>query len=146
MDAFVNYWVPILMMLISVGAAIWANYSSSKECSKKISAIEKSTEKQIESIKELERIQAEIATIQLDKELWEMNLRWLQNSKQIGDVIDDQHSFITQFSDVAFSKTYELNRKEKNLEYEQEFYDKYRERLKYYIKRVEEIKKKLNLK
>ena len=146
MDAFVHYWVPILTMLIAVGAAIWANYSSSKECSKKIAAIEKSTADQIESIKELESLQAEIATIQLDKELWETNYRWLQNSKQIGDVIEDQHSFLTQYSDVAHSKTQELNRAEKNLEYKQEFYERQKKRLEYCIKRVEELKKKLNLK
>ncbi len=145
MDEFVKYWVPILTMLISVGAAIWANYSSSRECSKKIAAIEESTKKQIESIKKLSKLHAEISTIQMDKELWELRYLWRENSSQLWDVLDDTNNILKYQHDDILDKIQEKNEKEKNLSYRQDFYMKQMDNLKGHIKRFETVKKELEL-
>ena len=62
-------WATILSPIIAVGAAIWASVSSAKATSKKIAALEESTNKQVESIKELSRQQIDASVKQVELEI-----------------------------------------------------------------------------
>ena len=55
MDSIVN-WATILSPIIALLIAWWMSRSSAKETAKQIAALEKSTKKQVESIKELAAI------------------------------------------------------------------------------------------
>ena len=77
MDSIVQ-WATILSPLIAVLIAWWMSKSSAKDTAKQISALEESTSKQIESVKKLARIQIELTSIQMGKELWESRSRYLQ--------------------------------------------------------------------
>ena len=62
MDALILY---IIGWIITIGIAIYAARSGAKDTAKKIAAIEENTNKQIESIKELEKIQLELLYVQI---------------------------------------------------------------------------------
>ena len=64
-------WATILSPIIAVGLAWWTIRCSSKDTAKKIDAIEQSTNKEIERLKEISRLQIEIPLVQLKKELWD---------------------------------------------------------------------------
>ena len=80
----------IIALIVPIGIAIWTVRSSAKDTAKQIAALEKSTTKQIESIKELARIQIEITSIQLQKELAEARTGYLQASEKSMNAIDDR--------------------------------------------------------
>ena len=73
----------IIALIVPIGVAVWTVRSSAKDTAKQIAALEESTTKQIESIKELARIQIEITSIQLQKELTEARTGYLQASEKI---------------------------------------------------------------
>ena len=78
-------WATILSPIIAVLIAIWASRSSAKDTAKKLVALEESTKIQVESVKELTKIQIEITKLQLQKELWEANLRYSQIAQRVAD-------------------------------------------------------------
>ena len=80
----------IIALIVPIGIAIWTVRSSAKDTAKKIAALEESTTKQVESIKELARIQIEITSIQLQKELAEARTGYLQASEKSMNAIDDR--------------------------------------------------------
>lgn len=82
MDSLVQ-WATILSPIIAVVIAWWASKSSTKGTAQKLAALEDCTTKQVESIKELTRMQIEVALLQLRKELWEVQQRNLQNSQRL---------------------------------------------------------------
>ena len=82
----------IIALIVPIGIAIWTVRSSAKDTAKQIAALEESTTKQIESIKELARIQIEITSIQLQKELAEARTGYLQASEKSMNAIDDRFS------------------------------------------------------
>ena len=79
-------WATILSPIIAVLIAIWASKSSAKDTAKNLVALEESTNKQVESIKELTKIQIEITKLQLKKELWEASLKYDQTAQRVSDV------------------------------------------------------------
>ena len=87
-------WATILSPIIAVLIAIWASRSSAKDTAKKLVALEESTKIQVESVKELTKIQIEITKLQLQKELWEANLRYSQTAQRVADVKNRQFSNI----------------------------------------------------
>lgn len=76
-------WATIASPIIAVVIAWWASKSSTKGTAQKLAALEDCTTKQVESIKELTRMQIEVALLQLRKELWEVQQRNLQNSQRL---------------------------------------------------------------
>ena len=84
----------IIALIVPIGIAIWTVRSSAKDTAKQIAALEESTTKQIESIKELARIQIEITSIQLQKELAEARTGYLQASEKSMNAIDDRFSMM----------------------------------------------------
>ena len=90
-------WATILSPIIAVLIAWWTVRSSSRDTAKKIDALEASTTKQIESIKELERLQLELTVIQINKELEEARLHY----KQISDRSLDERIREEQFHQIG---------------------------------------------
>lgn len=66
-------WATILSPIIAVLIAWWMSKSSAKDTAKQIAALEESTTKQIESIKELARLQMDASIKQVELEI-EKNL------------------------------------------------------------------------
>lgn len=89
MDTIVQ-WATILSPIIAVVIAIWASRSSAKDTARQITALEESTTKQIDSIKELAILQLEISLKQIDKDLWETRYRLIQNNQKSFDELDDE--------------------------------------------------------
>ena len=73
-------WATILSPIIAVLIAWWMSRSSAKDTAKQIAALEESTTKQIESIKELARLQMDASIKQVELEI-EKNL-FLANQAQ----------------------------------------------------------------
>ena len=73
-------WATILSPIIAVLIAWWMSRSSAKDTAKQIAALEESTTKQIESIKQLARLQMDASIKQVELEI-EKNL-FLANQAQ----------------------------------------------------------------
>ena len=137
-------WASIASPLIAVVIAVWSGISSRKATAKQLAAIEDSTAKQVESIKELARIQIEITSIQLQKELTEARTGYLQASEKSMDALDDRFRMMgVPYNDVV-ARMQDKQEKQKNLSLEQDFYSKKINWTDSYLKRVKELKKELD--
>lgn len=67
--------------------------STSKDTAKKIDAIERNAIKQIKQLKEVSRLQLQITTIQLNKELWDATKNYQINNEQVEDLDGRNASF-----------------------------------------------------
>lgn len=140
MDSIVQ-WATILSPIIAVGLAWWTVRSSSKDTAKKIDAIEQSTNREIERLKEISRLQIEIPLVQLKKELWD--------AQQHIQIITNQLSELDGFNSSMYAIAYgheALQRREekcKDLKSERAFYFEQQKAIKEYLSQLEEIKKKL---
>lgn len=70
----------IIALIVPIGVAVWTVRSSAKDTAKQIAALEESTTKQVESIKELARLQMDASIKQVELEI-EKNL-FLANQAQ----------------------------------------------------------------
>ena len=86
MDAIVQ-WATILSPIIAVLIAWWMSRSSAKDTAKQIAALEESTTKQIESIKQLARLQMDASIKQVELEI-EKNLFLANQAQQEWEGID----------------------------------------------------------
>ena len=134
----------IIALIVPIGVAIWTVRSSAKDTAKQIAALEESTTKQIESIKELARIQIEITSIQLQKELTEARTGYLQASEKSMNAIDDRFSMMGIPYNEVVARMQNKQEKQKNLSLEQDFYSKKIKWTDNYLERVEELKKELD--
>lgn len=71
----------IIALIVPIGVAIWTVRSSAKDTAKQITALEESTTKQIESIKELSRLQMDASIKQVELEI-EKNLFLAKQAQQ----------------------------------------------------------------
>lgn len=71
----------IIALIVPIGVAIWTVRSSAKDTAKQIAALEKSTTKQIESIKELARLQMDASIKQVELEI-EKNVLLAKQAQQ----------------------------------------------------------------
>ena len=78
-------WVTILSPIIAVVIAVWTSRSSAKDTAKKIAALEESTTKQVESMKELAQIQIELSILQGNAELKKIAARHKSLTKKVSD-------------------------------------------------------------
>ena len=81
----------IIALIVPIGIAIWTVRSSAKDTAKQIAALEKSTTKQIESIKELARLQMDASIKQVELEI-EKNLLLATQAKQEWEGIQNINS------------------------------------------------------
>ena len=134
----------IIALIVPIGVAIWTVRSSAKDTAKQIAALEESTTKQIESIKELARIQIEITSIQLQKELTETRQSYLQASEKNMDAINDRSSMMGIPHNEVIARMQDKQEKQRNLSLERDFYSKKIKWTDNYLERVEELKKELD--
>ena len=133
----------IVALIVPIAVAIWTVKSSAKDTAKQIAALEESTTKQIESIKELARIQIEITSIQLQKELTETRQSYLQASEKNMDAINDRFSMMGIPHNEVIARMQDKQEKQRNLSLEQDFYSKKIHWTDSYLKREEELKMEL---
>lgn len=134
----------IIALIVPIGVAIWSVRSSAKDTAKQIAALEESTTKQIESVKELARIQIELTSIQMGKELWESRSRYLQASEKSMDALDDHFAMLGVPYNETITRMQDRQEKRKNLSLEQDFYSKQISMLNSYMERIKAIKGELN--
>lgn len=134
----------IIALIVPIGVAIWTVRSSAKDTAKQIAALEESTTKQIESVKELARIQIELTSIQMGKELWESRSRYLQASEKSMDALDDHFAMLGVPYNETITRMQDRQEKRKNLSLEQDFYSKQISMLNSYMERIKAIKGELN--
>ena len=134
----------IIALIVPIGVAVWTVRSSAKDTAKQIAALEESTTKQIESIKELARIQIEITSIQLQKELTEARTAYLQASEKSMDALDDRFSMMGIPHNDIVARMQDKQEKQKNLSLERDYYSKKINWTDSYLKRVKELKMELD--
>jgi ABC-type bacteriocin/lantibiotic exporter with double-glycine peptidase domain len=78
----------IIALIVPIGVAIWTVRSSAKDTAKQIAALEESTTKQIESIKELSRLQMDASIKQVELEI-EKNLFFAKQAQQEAEGIQN---------------------------------------------------------
>lgn len=136
----------IIALFVPIGIAIWTVRSSAKDTAKKLAALEESTTKQVESIKELAKIQTKIAALQLDKEAWEARHHWRQVSEESWKSIENRDRMAGVPLNEFTSMMYQRNERDNHLSLEQDFYSKQVKSLDGYTKRIKEIMQELDKK
>ena len=134
-------WVTILSPIIAVVIAVWTSRSSAKDTAKKIAALEESTKKQVESIKELTQIQIELSIMQLEKEATETRAHFKQTSKRFWDDMERDRTF-NQFGPIEDSWR-QRDDKRRDLTDKQEYDSKHLQDLSCYKRRMNELKEKV---
>jgi hypothetical protein len=141
MDVIVQ-WATILSPIVAIVVAIWISKKSAKDTAKQVAAIEESTAKQIESIKKLSILQAEITSIQLDMEHWETIFRLHEVSGKTGEVFADNRITREELKKMDLEA---MDEKEKARYLMLDFYDKQLNNLEGHIDRYYKIKEELGL-
>ena len=116
MDAII---ISIVGWIITILIAVYAARSGSKDTAKKLAALEESTQKQVESIKELTRLQLQISQIQLHKERTSASyqhklvLEEIENLKKLNSsVLGTMHNEFTKEERRRREKEMDLHSKE----------------------------------
>ena len=128
--------------LVAVFIAWWTSISSAKDTAKQIAALEESTTKQIESIKELARLQMDASIKQVELEI-EKNL-FLANQAQHEWEEIDQINNSGMASQVQWKEIRMQQFREQKPERDYHLYSKFIKDLKTIKKGLEVSKKKLN--
>lgn len=134
----------IIALIVPIGIAIWTVRSSAKDTAQQIAALEESTQKQVESVKELAKIQTKIAALQLEKESWEARHKWRQLSEENFKAIENDHSMAGFPMNEFTSMMHQRSERNNHLALEQDFYSKQVSLLDGYNKRIKEILKELD--
>ena len=134
----------IIALIVPIGVAIWTVRSSAKDTARQIAALEESTTKQVESIKELTLIQTKIAALQLEKETWEARHKWRQLSEESYKAIDNDHSMAGFPMNEYTSMMHQRSERNNHLALEQDFYSKQISLLDGYSKRIKDILNELD--
>lgn len=155
MDIIVQ-WATILSPIIAVLIAWWTVRSSAKDTAKKIStlekstreqivAIEESTKKEVESVKQLAKIQIKTTQIQIGLELEDTMIKERQVLKKRWDHVNREYGVDGMPIEIGMTSDFYRNReeKDKNFEYEGEFYRKRRETLMRSQEQLNEVSKEL---
>lgn len=132
-------WATILSPIIAVLIAWWMSRSSAKDTAKQIAALEESTTKQVESIKELASMMIEVNALQIDKELWDARHRQRQYSQEAFDDLDNQEKAYQL--GIPVDKYSSIVNKQKEFERKSDFNMKQMDTLQSIQKRLEVMKK-----
>ena len=133
--------VSIIGWIITIGVAIYTVKSSAKETDKKIAALEESTTKQVESIKQIAILQIKTTQIKISKELWEARMRNKLSQKKMNDMQD----YNRHFNHIGDGPNFFREQHEKGIELslEQEFQEKYAKVLEEYQAKLNKLSKEL---
>lgn len=135
--------ISIVGWIITILIAIYAARSGSKDTAKKLAALEESTQKQVGSIKELARLQIEISTLQLSKELSDARNQYLKASQKSMNQYDNRNAMVRVPHNEFSSMMYDRREKANDLSAEQEYCTKRINMLNSYMDRMKSIKEKL---
>ena len=141
MDAII---ISIVGWIITILIAVYAARSGSKDTVRKISALEESTKKQVESVKELAKIQTKLAALQLEKEAGEARFRWRQKTEETWKSIENDERLSGVPLNEFTSMMYQKRERDSHLSLEQEFYSKQLSSLDGYCERLKVILKELD--
>lgn len=119
-------WATVLSPIVAIGIAFWVNYSGRKD-----------TKKQVDAIKRLSVVQAEITIIQNEIELYKNHLK-LQQAKELE--FDDNSIEAYQ---VEAWKIGERHRKNRQSQLDKEYYLKLQVELQQKQKELIELKNEL---
>lgn len=132
----------IIALIVPIGVAIWTVRSSAKDTAKQIAALEESTTKQVESIKELARLQMDASIKQVELEI-EKNLFLANQAQQemegIRNINQSGMAHISAWKDGVTRQWYE-NKPERDYH----LYNKFIKDLNSIKKGLESNKKKLS--
>lgn len=155
MDIVVQ-WATILSPIIAVLIAWWTVWSSAKDTAKKIAALEESTKeqivaleestkKQVESVKQLAKIQIKTTQTQIGIELEDTMTKEKQVLKKRWDHVNREYGVNGMPVEVGVAGDFYRKReeKDKNFEYESEFYEKRRKSLMRFQEQLNELSKEL---
>lgn len=132
MMEYIVQWATILSPIIAVGLAWWAVRSSSKDTDKKIAAIKKSSEREINQLKELAQLEMKALTLKLDMELIQRQLMAQQaeeERKGMEQIMNIPH---LTFQELG-KRDFESKQPERNLKYTKAF-----------IQELEKLSERLN--
>ena len=135
----------LIAFLVPIGVAVWTVRSSAKDTAKKIAALEESTTKQVESIKQLAKIQIKTTQIQMNLELSDSMIKERQVLEKRWDHVCREYGADGMPVEIGVAADFYRNReeKDKNLEYDREFYGKRRETLMVFQEQLNELSKEL---
>ena len=131
MDCIVQ-WATILSPIIAILIAVWAIKSSAKATAKQIDALKDSTTQQVESVKELAKIQIRVAKIQLCKELFDLRTQFEQRKERLSDEEKSEPTTLHMSSEKYTrreEKRQDLMWNEKNIEKQVQVINKYMSQL-----------------
>ncbi|WP_288280717.1 hypothetical protein [uncultured Prevotella sp.] len=135
----------LIAFLVPIGVAVWTVRSSAKDTAKKIAALEESTTKQVESIKKLAKIQIKTNQTQIGIELEDTMTKEKQVLMKRWDHVNREYGLNGIPVEVGVAGGFYRNReeKDKNFEYESEFYEKRRKTLMRFQGQLNELTKEL---
>lgn len=132
----------IIALIVPIGVAVWTVRSSAKDTAKQIAALEESTTKQVESIKELARLQMDASIKQVELEI-EKNLFLAQQAQQewkgIEEINNSGMAHMVEFKNLRMQQF-----REQKPERDYKLYSEFIKNLKTIKKGLEVSKKKLN--
>lgn len=131
----------IIALIVPIGVAIWTVRSSAKDTAMQIAALEESTTKQVECIKDLTAMLIEVNALQIDKELWDARHRQRQYSQEAFNDLDNQEK--AHQLGIPVDKYSSIVNKQKEFERKSDFNMKQMDILQNIQKRLELMKKKL---
>ncbi len=138
--------ISIVGWIITILIAVYAARSGSKDTAKKLAALEESTQKQVESIKELARLQIEISTLQMSKELSDARNQYLKASQKSINQYEGRNSMVGAPINEFTSMMYERRERANDLSTERDYCTKRVNMLNSYMERMNAIKDKLEKK
>lgn len=134
----------IVGWVITIGIAIYTARSGAKDTAKKIAALEESTTKQVESVKELTRMQLQMSRIQLEKELTNARYQYALTASEVDNAKDSYHSMVgVPMNDFTIMER-KRREKEKNLSSKEDYFSKQISLLKSSLQKLEAIGKEVN--
>lgn len=136
----------LIAFLVPIGVAIWTVRSSAKDTAQQIAALNESTQKQVESVKELARLQIEISTLQLSKELSDARNQYLKMSQKSINQYESRNAMLGAPINEFTSMMHERREKANDLSAEREYCTKRIDMLNSYMDRMNAIKDKLEKK
>ena len=132
----------IIALIVPIGVAIWTVRNSAKDTAKQIAALEESTTKQIESIKELARLQMDASIKQVELEI-EKNLFLAKQAQQEAEGIQNiNNSGLSHIQEWKNGVTKQWM--EKKPERDSQLYSQFVKELQVIKQGLVESKKKLN--
>lgn len=141
MDAII---ISIVGWIITILIAVYAARSGSKDTAKKLAALEESTQKQVESMRELAKIQTNLTALQFEKEAWEARYRLRQKTEETWKSIENRDRMSGVPLNEFTSMMYQRNERDSHLSLEQDFYSRQLSSLDGYCNRVKEIMRELD--